>query len=547
MTDPDNPAGNDDPAANHDPTNSAPNAAGRPLRREQPDEVTARQALAGVHHQTAAPHPPERRSWWPLAIGAGLAAATIVGVLAVRASDSETLTPATSPDPAIEIETAPTAPTSTLEPTTTPVPGTTGPGSTGASLVVDGGCITVTTAAGSATGCPLADSQLDHLDQRTFVADLAGPVVITSGSSDPLTDLTATTDSGGFASQCQWDDLEARITAGGLIEVVVCNDSGVMGATTGRADEPDWTISHFTLPTPYLPDGAELGSGTPIDGLPRAIAFTAQPPDAVATCSLLLVPDRSGWKEACGLVHDLDLATALVQIDPTAAPLHEISVDGTGLITSARELDAMAPSSGCSIESASELTRAMPGSSIVMGIGCIDDKASLTTGSVLTQQGAPDGSIWQLLREDDVWTITDTGTGIDNPFSFPVVPFTTWSTWPESTVPGFRSYLWEPIVAIDTQPTVEAFADDVLVTLGTLATEPEFPLNERLVAVQPDGLPVIIAQIDIGGDDSVAGAVIYVWLDEQFGDSGLIGWRAGEVLSGEVCARGETADRDLCI
>ncbi len=182
-----------------------------------------------------------------------------------------------------------------------------------------------------------------------------------------------------------------------------------------------------------------------------------------------------------------------------------------------------------------------------MGIGCINDKAALTTGSVLTQDGPPDGSIWTALREDGIWAITDNGTGIETTLSFPIVPIEVWSTWPESTVPGFRSYWWEPIVAIPRQPTVDAFADELLATLGTLGTDPEFPPNEQLVAVQPNGLPLIVAQVDIGGDDSVAGAVIYVWLDQEFDDTGPIGWRSGEVLAGEVCARGESAGRDLCV
>jgi len=185
----------------------------------------------------------------------------------------------------------------------------------------------------------------------------------------------------------------------------------------------------------------------------------------------------------------------------------------------------------------------------VTGIGCIDDKASLVTGSVLAQQGPPDGSIWLAVRNGEgAWSITDNGTGIDEEaFSFPIVPQSVWELWPESTVPGFRSFWWEPIVAIPTRPTVDAFADELLTTLATLDTEAEFPLNERLVEVRPAGLPLVIAQVDIGGDDSVAGAVIYVWLDEVFDDSGPVGWRAGEVLAGEVCTRGETAGHDLCI
>jgi len=79
-----------------------------------------------------------------------------------------------------------------------------------------------------------------------------------------------------------------------------------------------------------------------------------------------------------------------------------------------------------------------------------------------------------------------------------------------------------------------------------LTTEPEFPLNEHLVDVQPAGLPLIIAEVDIGGDDSVAGQVIYVWLEEQFDGDGPVGWQAAEVLVGEVCARGGSAGEELC-
>jgi hypothetical protein len=524
-----------------DPIAAALGEAAERLRSQAPDEVASRQALAWVNERTHAPAP-RQRPWWPALIGAGLAAAAIVGVIAIRSGDRDTLTPATEPP-----STSTPASISSIEPSTTLAPSTTGNGPSGASLVVDGGCITVTTPAGSATGCPTQSTELDHLERRTFVADLDGPVVVTSASSDPLAGLTVTVEAGGLPAPCRWDDLAPRIPDGGLVEVVVCNDTGVMGMTTGRYPDERPRISYFTLPTPYLPEGADLGLGTPVPGLPHAVAFTTSVQDIV-TCSLLLLPDRSGWKETCGEIHGLDLATALVQLDPADPTVHEITVDGTGLITSARALDAMAPSSGCSIESANDLARGVFASSIVMGIGCIDDKASLTTGAVLTQDGPPDGSIWLALRENGAWSITDSGTGIDNSFSFPIAPFDTWSTWPDSTVPGFRSYWWEPIIAIPSQPTVDAFAAELLRTLGTLGFDPEFPLNERLVAVQPGGLALIVAQVDLGGDDSVSGGVIYVWLEQAFDDNGPTGWRASAVLAGAVCARGtDSSASELCI
>lgn len=534
----------------NDPIASALDAAGQRLRQRAPDAVASHQALRKVEQRADEPSP-RPRSWWPALIGAGLAAAAVVGVIAIQTDNSDTLSPVqTNP----EIAPPPTVtstpePSTTLVPTTTLVPSTTGSGATAA---FDGPCITVTVGESKATGCPRTGVEFALLEQRVFVADLDGAVIVTSGSADPFHDLTAAVDNGDFASRCQWDDLAARIPAGGLVEVVVCDDTGVMGLdveglVTNRSDGDSRSTQYFTLPTAYVPEGAELGLGTPVDGLSGAMAFTTQVQD-VTTCSILLLPDRSGWKEACGFIHGLDLDTALVQIDPADPSLYEISVDDSGLITSAQALDVMAPSSGCSIDSANDLARAMPASSILMGIGCIDDKASLTTGSVLTQQGPPDGSIRLALRDEaGVWSITDNGTGIDNAFSFPIAPMAVWENWPGSTVARFRSYWWEPIVAIPTQPTVEALADELLATLGPLDTDPEWPLNERLVEMQPAGLPLIIAQVDLGGDDSVVGAVFYVWLDEVFDDSGPIGWRASYLLGGDVCGRADSTGREICI
>ena len=269
----------------NDPGDPMLEAASQRLRQQAPDEVASRQALAQVKQRAGAPAP-QRRSWWPALIGAGLATAAVIGVIAVRADDTDTLMPVQTTPEIGPPSTAPNAP----EPTTTAVPSTTGPGPTGASLVVSGACITVTTSAGSATGCP-QDADLDHLEQRTFVADLDGPVLITSGSSDPFDDLTTVVDTGTFASNCQWDDLATRIPDGAIIELVVCNDTGVMGLTMVPDPGADYSVSYFTLPTPYLPGGTDLGVGTPIEGLPGALAFTA-PSQSGAVCALLL--DQTG-------------------------------------------------------------------------------------------------------------------------------------------------------------------------------------------------------------------------------------------------------------
>jgi hypothetical protein len=72
-------------------------------------------------------------------------------------------------------------------------------------------------------------------------------------------------------------------------------------------------------------------------------------------------------------------------------------------------------------------------------------------------------------------------------------------------------------------------------------------LNERLVAVAPGELPLIVAQVDFGDDDSVAGAIVHVWLEAEFDDTGPVGWRPSAVLTSDVCARGGSLGRELCL
>lgn len=492
---------------------------------------------------SAEPAPaPRRRTWWPALIGVGLAVAAVVGVIVWRADDAAAPTAAPAPEPT---ETSAANPATSTQPTTSaPASTTTDVPSADVSVVVQDGCLTVTTIDGTATGCPHDGPDVDQLPERRFVADLGGPVVVTTGGR-PI-GATAERDDATMLAPCRWDELAPLVPVGGLLELVVCNDSGVMVATTGPSAGAAWSLTHLTLPTPFLPTGGDLGPGRPVPGMPGALAFTA-PVQDIVNCSLLLVPDRTRWMEACGDIHGLELATALVQV---GAALYELSIDESGSIESARALDAMPPSSGCSLDSANALVTAVhetQPSAVVMGLGCIEDKAALTTGSVLTQAGGPDGSIWLALRVGGVWDITDNGTGIETLLSFPIVPVETWSSWPESTLPTYREYWWAPIISLPVQPDIASAADVVLATLATLDVEPEFPLNERLVAVEPAGLPLIVAQVDLGGDDSVSGAVIHVWLSETFDDTGSVGWRPTAVLTGDVCARGATDDNELCL
>ena len=104
----------------NDPTESALDAAGQRLRQQAPDGVASHQALAKAEQRSHEPSP-QRRPWWPALIGAGPAAAAVVGVIAIQTDNSDTLTPVqTNP------EIGPTV-TSTPQPSTTLLPGTTGP------------------------------------------------------------------------------------------------------------------------------------------------------------------------------------------------------------------------------------------------------------------------------------------------------------------------------------------------------------------------------------------------------------------------------------
>jgi hypothetical protein len=79
---------------------------------------------------------------------------------------------------------------------------------------------------------------------------------------------------------------------------------------------------------------------------------------------------------------------------------------------------------------------------------------------------------------------------------------------------------------------------------------PDRLVPEKTIAVvdlEPGGSPRIVAQVDLDGDDSVAGAVFSVRLDEQFDVGGPIGRRSTVALVGDVCARGGSAGRDICV
>jgi len=192
----------------------------------------------------------------------------------------------------------------------------------------------------------------------------------------------------------------------------------------------------------------------------------------------------------------------------------------------------------------------MPGS-IFTGLRCDGDRGSLTAGAIVLQPGSSDGATVTLDRADGEWQVTDAGTGIDEFLPFGIPTYATWSTWPGGTdpVPSTVSF-----VGVDDGET-PAFTDIDDITAQAIATIdalnsqlPEFPANTRTVAVEPDGLPLIVIESDVGGDDSISGQVFYIWLQEGVDAAGSIGWAVETAYVTQVCSRGvSTPDRTLCV
>jgi hypothetical protein len=468
--------------------------------------------------------PAGNRSWWPVVAAVGLVIASIVAVVLFTTGD----------DAAAPVDSAPSTAAST---TTASTPETT----TGATTVpaddvsvafVDG-CVEVDAGGETATGCFDTDDTAE-LAGRTLLARLGQLYEVTFAAADDPS--VAPVEPGAV---CRGDEIIDVVAVGEIAEVVICSDDAGLVALLGAA--PEQRSTWFTLPSGQNPTGSELGTATPVDDLPGALRFAA-PMQGSAGCTMLLPADRSTWKEAC-LGGPLSPSTAVTLIGNDVV---EVSIDDTGLITNATPLDGFSPANGCTVDDARALLSLMPATSIATALTCLDDKASAATAAVLLQFGPPDGLLWTALRDPD-WVITDQGTGIET-FDLPIPARSTWSTWPGDTTGRPSAYWGDAIATVGVQPDVATLADAILATLGPLAFDPEFPLNERLVAVEPDGLPLIVVQVDIGGDDSLAGAAIFTWIEQVFDDSGPIGWQPDQVIVSDICARGTTVpDQELCV
>jgi len=320
---------------------------------------------------TDASSPTEKsRSWWPAAVAVGLIATAIIGVVIFSAGDDDTIGPVqtgpTSAPGGTTVDTAET--TATTGSTIVALPSGVVP------VDVDGQCIRVEASGATATGCV---DRLDALDTRTIVAHLGEPYLITftGVTDDPLAGATAEPWSASEQRRCRWDEMSTRIETGAVVDVVVCDDARDAALVARLSPDPGVDATWFTLASPYAPDGVELGTATPVEGLPGALTFAA--PVQSATCAMLLVPDHSMWKETCGNPELSSNPHALVDIDDE---LYEVTITLDGFVRAAVLLDGMPVSNGCTLESARQLIGLVPTTSIVGAIGCLDDDASLTSG-----------------------------------------------------------------------------------------------------------------------------------------------------------------------
>ena len=80
------------------------------------------------------------------------------------------------------------------------------------------------------------------------------------------------------------------------------------------------------------------------------------------------------------------------------------------------------------------------------------------------------------------------------------------------------------------------------------AQDPEFPAEAHVVAIEPDGLPLVVVETSVGGDDSVSGQVVYVWLEETFDAAGRTGWAIEAAYVSQTCHRDvAVGEPTLCI
>ncbi len=556
------------------------NDAGARLRAGAPDPIATRQALLAARERPPAPSTP-RRNWWPTAIGIGLAGAAAIGVLAYNAGDPDDTIeivpagPSTAPAPTVPVTTIepsvvePEVPEQTLVPLTTLGPEVSVPtvdgvvtGDAAVVTTADGRCLELRFAAVSAVtaGCT------DGLDPaRPYFTASGGQVYVLTEAAreaDGQRVVTADVIAADDALLC---GLPPSQLVGRVVYTVSCNRGGdVPVALAARLPlEPDAPATYFTTPYEFAADGVEFGApaltneelglvvlrGTGSDTSPNIVCL-----DVVDITST----DAGRWRETCRAATEAPPTGLITMFDDVVV---QVDVHADGEVT----LDVLdrwvPPSSGCSHATAKELmTTSLVDVSPTLIFGalrCGADRAATTAGSVLFQPGPPDGLTTVHELADGAWVLRDSGTGIDEfpPHRNP--SYATWSAWPGETAPYEPPYIAPADPSIPTldigatltnpAPSVDALAAAIVEHIDGLAPDPEFPANARLVAVEPGGLPLIVAEADVGGDDSVRGEVVYVWFEPVFDQETITGYRIETTYVNQLCWRGGGPDSPLCV
>lgn len=447
------------------------------------------------------PVPVTKRSWWPAAVGIGLGAAALVGLLAYRVVRD---------DPAAEPADA-----------TTTVPLTVPP----ASVVPD-----------DSSGSTVEPTSTDVTEVPTSSpttggsAEVGGNVCVSPLPVDERTTLES-----------------MKVPTGAQIDVVVCRDhaDGASGIYVVRPAEGSGDpTEYFASASPFAPVGVPLTGPTAIEGVPGVEYFVGQIQDGV-DCVLLVVSAANDWREMCfqpgegapgpiftvinGKMTEFDVT------DPSAPTGHVLDGQVWG-------------SSGCSYDDAESVIAASHGRLPMLaltGVRCEGERSSLRAGSVLLQPGPVDGLIEIYERAGTEWTLVDAGTGIEEFFPHDVPPFETWSTWPAATNPV--------ISAIDFGPTSEPATTDIdemanrLLAEFTASVGGDRRAEGRVVDVIWRSEPLVVLDAEIVDDDSVSGQIAYVWLRADVAETGLTGFTVDTVYEAFRCGRGITSDGDLCI
>ncbi|NND76058.1 MAG: hypothetical protein HKN44_13730 [Ilumatobacter sp.] len=560
-----------------DPIDERLRAAGMRLRDTAPDSVTTHQALRQVHETAAArPVKPDRTRWVPYAWAGGLAAAAVIGVVALVArSQQETIreipadtTPVTVP--VAPVPTDPPAPTTVDESTTgstTPssdpvvVPSPTDASSSDALSVVhefrDDHCFAISLDApdrriGRAAGCipldalgsdrlylTLMEDELYRITATEDVLDAAGRPLLTISSFPEWSSASC-----GLIDAFPPEPEPGADASPLVIELVACSGGDRPVALGARIpQEQGASPAAFTTASQWLPEGTELSGPVPVAGLRGVNAYYAEPLDNVRCVAITqLPPGSSPWREQCWTTTEsagssaiAAINGAIVQLDvadesaPTASTL-----DGRGL-----------PYSGCGLADLDTMVNTVYAEKspapMFTAVRCDDTSGVLQDPFTRLQNGTADGGYEEFQRAAriDEWSYLGGGTFYEAAGPYDVLPFDLWSAWPGDTTANVVDPSEVGLQGGSTDPSANAQA---IVELLERGVDPEFPTNPTLLATWPaEGVPtLVVVRQDVGGDDSVVGAVHYVHLT-----GGPDDYRVADWYVSAICGRG--GGPDLCI